>query len=535
MAHVGGFRVFVPNRSAEGDVQWLISPASHIDPAALDWYIDASLVDGTLGPCARYGAAGIAVDQRGHLVAAWKGVPPAHVDSIGEAEAWALATVLLETPCRRRVYTDCKANLDFLAAGPTAATAGNMRGARIWSTIFAALDREDASDADTDIQESNDWLVWLPAHKAKHSIGKCYKSDGQPLSCIDWLANTAADRLAKEAADGVRASELTRTQFLWAKEAAAHWRMALGRITFLANNHVVTGFDEEGEEVQSVTRDSDGRPTTSAAKKDINPVDEASNQDLPTEIWQVFDSPDFFLHNLPSAPFAAQGPIVVNQEPAVCATASESCHPTQSSREYAMTQAIASLNTSSMRRARREDSRASVQVTASVSSRRRPTEQLSRLPPPCRAPASSRKKCKTAQPTEPLIAYCPSALTDADRDRRSAIASSLIAAATEMSSVATPAEACPQQHHAPLPPPRRPANAPAELTPTGCRGSKSNLEGRFRPLSPPTAHVERKRGRPPILPPKQSALTGACARLAYGYNCDRTGRPPDARATAARR
>ena len=95
---IGGFRVFIPNRPLEGRIQWLMTPKSHVDPASLDWYVDASLVDGTLGPCARYGVAGIAVDMRGHLVAAWKGVPPDYVQSIGEAEAWALATVLSRRP-----------------------------------------------------------------------------------------------------------------------------------------------------------------------------------------------------------------------------------------------------------------------------------------------------------------------------------------------------------------------------------------------------------------------------------------------------
>ena len=56
---IGGFRVFVPNRSTEGEARWLITPRSHIDPASLAWYVDASLVDGTLGPCARYGVAGL--------------------------------------------------------------------------------------------------------------------------------------------------------------------------------------------------------------------------------------------------------------------------------------------------------------------------------------------------------------------------------------------------------------------------------------------------------------------------------------------
>ena len=158
MAYPGHRRLpnFIPNREPEGEVRWLFKPEGHVDPASLDWYIDASLVDGTLGPCARYGAAAVAVDDRGHLVAAWKGVPPAHVDSIGEAEAWALATVLLETPSRNRVFTDCKANLDFLAAGPVAATNGNMRSARIWRTIFAALDREDECTAEDIDRENND-------------------------------------------------------------------------------------------------------------------------------------------------------------------------------------------------------------------------------------------------------------------------------------------------------------------------------------------------------------------------------------------
>ena len=561
---IGGFRIFVPGRSTEGEVQWLITPRSHVDPATLDWYIDASLVDGTLGPCARYGAAGVAVDDRGHLVAAWKGVPPAYVDSIGEAEAWALATVLLETPARRRVLTDCKANLDFLAAGHTAATASNMRGARVWRTIFAALDREQPSGDDTYLHD-NDWLVWLPAHKSKDGIGKCLKSNGECLNCVDWLANATVDRLAKEAADAVRVCELDRCQFLWAREAAAHWRSTLGTVTFLANNHVVTTCNEEGEETREIHRDSDGKPTTTAARKQGNPSTDREETQQPQPDMTVFDDPNFFLQRLSGAPFAAAGPIPLCAAPA--ATPSDDVHTDPLVARK--TDALKSIQKSCHRRARTELARS---APPSPPPPPPPAALARRLPRRCRrsatlAPEGDGKRVRNdagtarSSPSEHAagtgsFAMWPDPLNQDELDRRKSIALSLIDAATERRSgdtqppptavLASPSHSEMQTH---VPPRQRPAQRAPDVTRADVQlqAHRGHKRGRIhvsqtqeaaqlarqQPLRKHRRFQQQRNDAQPRPPPKPTfnGLNAACVRLMYGAADAQTlnkspGRPP---------
>ena len=98
-------------------------------------------------------------------------------------------------PAWRAIYTDCKSNLAILARGKQWATSAKRAAARVWRSIFHVLD---------DDPELAEKIIWLPAHKTRQQIGVATKSDGIPISALDWLANMAADEIAKSAAQSVR-------------------------------------------------------------------------------------------------------------------------------------------------------------------------------------------------------------------------------------------------------------------------------------------------------------------------------------------
>ena len=84
----------------------------------------------------------VAIDPAGRLVAAAWARPPAWIGSIPAAEAWAVAEVLRSTPCRRALITDCLSNLKLAQGGKARACAPTCANARVWSSIFSAVDDE---------------------------------------------------------------------------------------------------------------------------------------------------------------------------------------------------------------------------------------------------------------------------------------------------------------------------------------------------------------------------------------------------------
>ena len=80
------------------------------------------------------------MDDRWHLVAALSAVPPGHILTIGEAEAWAAWLVFANTVTRKAAITDCKANLALRDRGKEWATDAKRTAARTWAAIFATLE-----------------------------------------------------------------------------------------------------------------------------------------------------------------------------------------------------------------------------------------------------------------------------------------------------------------------------------------------------------------------------------------------------------
>jgi hypothetical protein len=218
---IGATRIFIKKCSRNETVEWVKQLGPRADTAKLTWYVDASQMDAEVEGMARFGYAGVAVNEAGELEAAFRGIPPSFVKTIAAAEAWAIYRVMASTPCRKRILTDCLSNFTLARQGQRAATAASNPTARIWNLIFAA--------ADGYIAEND--LCWLPAHKARCQIGHALKSDGRPISALDWLGNMAVDELAKSAAKSQRVCNDTRLRMLALYEAAIFWRSRLGRVT----------------------------------------------------------------------------------------------------------------------------------------------------------------------------------------------------------------------------------------------------------------------------------------------------------------
>ena len=159
--------------------------------------------------------------------------------------------MLASTPARRSLHTDCKANVTTINGGRQRATAGKKAAARIWVSIFNAIDDE---------QSQADAVVWMPAHKAQNQIGIATKSNGKPISAVDWLANMAVDELAKSAAHSVRVPPQTLAKLDRAQKVAAYWRTQLAEATYRSQNHLHTSVLPDGTTHTETKRDSDGRP-----------------------------------------------------------------------------------------------------------------------------------------------------------------------------------------------------------------------------------------------------------------------------------
>ena len=78
-------------------------------------------------------------------------------------------------------------------AGGGKAKSASHPYARVWHAFFAAAD-----EWDIDILVKT--FIWMPSHKSAAAFGSFLKSNGEPVSFIDWLGNCAADKLAELAA-----------------------------------------------------------------------------------------------------------------------------------------------------------------------------------------------------------------------------------------------------------------------------------------------------------------------------------------------
>ena len=221
------------------EIQWLLPLDASTAPDDIRWYIDGSLID-PMTPFQRVGAGlvGIAGDRP---VAIATATPPEWIDTIPGAEAWSLSAVLAMCCRFPEVLTDCLGNRRTLLSGRGDATAASRPLARVWSAIFACCE-------DSLLQELDAMLTWGPAHTSWASLGTRLKSNGRPLTAVDWRANGIADAAAKMAASRHRAPAYIRQRYAEAVAAHRFGAAVAGVACWEANHHKSLTVDADGSD-----------------------------------------------------------------------------------------------------------------------------------------------------------------------------------------------------------------------------------------------------------------------------------------------
>ena len=216
----------VPRPPEEETFTWVKRPPDGCVDGVV--YTDGSLIDGLPaygGLCGRLGWSFVAVNLLGRITAAAHGSLPAWVTSVYGAEVWAL---LMAASCAfpgTAFRTDCLVALRVFLRGPARATAGRSYYARLWASLFAALDDTGAA---TDI-------LWMPAHTGPSHIGTAVLSDGSLMTRTDQMANNRADELAKAAARQFRVPKAIRVRLAADQTIAQQLAMWIGQATAMAN------------------------------------------------------------------------------------------------------------------------------------------------------------------------------------------------------------------------------------------------------------------------------------------------------------
>ena len=144
--------------------------------------------------------------------------------------------------------------LQQLQRGAAGATDARRPLARLWGLIFAAL------DGSTPLDWIHRGFAWMSSHGSRAVVGHAMKSDGRPVTAIDWRANRLADGLAKQAAHRFRAPKELRDLLDTATRAVEHAAALLGLQTRAANNYPSTEWREDGTAHTTMRRDAMPRP-----------------------------------------------------------------------------------------------------------------------------------------------------------------------------------------------------------------------------------------------------------------------------------
>jgi hypothetical protein len=246
-------RLPAPPVEADGRFTWLVEPPPFAE-TELCWHFDGSMLNGKWKPYRTTGFGVVVTTADGDLVGYGHGVPPHWCGTAAAAEAWALYSVIAQSPFLPAMRTDCLTLIATAALGVQKATEPRRQLARVWQLIATALEGQLEQLAD------HRMLVWLPAHMSHRSVGEAKRSDGHRLSHIDWRANRLADALAKLAAAANQPSKAVLSLLFSAAAAVKHSAMLLGRTTHAANHHPVHELNGDGETVIRLKRDSVDAP-----------------------------------------------------------------------------------------------------------------------------------------------------------------------------------------------------------------------------------------------------------------------------------
>ena len=243
-------RLPIPAPPSQEEFHWLLQPPEDLPPEQLKWYIDGSLIDPST-PFHRVGAGMVGIAGGVPRAVAWA-IPPPWIDTIPGAEAWALYVVLSICVRLPQVTTDCMGNRRTILEGREAATAASRPLARVWNAIFSCCEGALMSELDA-------MLTWGPAHTTWASLGTRLKSDGNPLTAIDWRANAIADAVAKIAAKRTRAPAQIRVKYQQLMAAHRYGAAVAGVACYEANHHETRVTDTNGNVTWTTRRDSIGR------------------------------------------------------------------------------------------------------------------------------------------------------------------------------------------------------------------------------------------------------------------------------------
>ena len=242
-------RVRAPPRHDHPRVRWLTSEP---DSARSDlrWYVDGSVVDQDYPELVTAAAAIVVTSTGGDLLAYAEIVLTPSARSSGAAEAWAFYLAIVHGLTRQTIVTDCRSLLDTASGGLAQATAASRPLAALWRRIGAAVD----DPVQQLVVERR--LIWMPSHIARARLGVVLRSDGLPVTALDWRANRLVDALARRRAFAEAAPRTDVASLELAARAAAVAAAALGACTLAANHQTTTCTTASGATVNVVRRDA---------------------------------------------------------------------------------------------------------------------------------------------------------------------------------------------------------------------------------------------------------------------------------------
>ena len=264
--------------------RWYSSPPDGTR-SDLTWVIDGSALNTKWYTLATFGFAVVVYADDGELVAWGGGRPPAWIDSASAAEAWALATVTMHAHWEPKIITDCLGLLRTAEAGAAAATKSGKQLARTWAVIAANLDGDIAA------MTSAKKLVWMPAHQGVGAIGTAIKSNGKPITSLEWRANRLVDAIAKFEASRGMAPQTTVDLLTSATALVRHAAAQVGSATFFANNQTEPCQLANGKTVLKTIRDVQEAPKKVKCPRPASkPVSETPP--APAEVISDWDTDD---------------------------------------------------------------------------------------------------------------------------------------------------------------------------------------------------------------------------------------------------
>ena len=122
--------------------------------------------------------------------------------------------------------------------------------AGVWTLVGSAM------DGDTAAAVEQGKLIWMPAHLARTAASAMRKSDGSPVSVVDWRANRLADAVAKSAAGAPSSTTHAVRCLKSAGDVLRHEAAVLGAVTCAANTQRVQIITASGNCATVVKRDS---------------------------------------------------------------------------------------------------------------------------------------------------------------------------------------------------------------------------------------------------------------------------------------